>query len=110
MAYRFEKVDKSTIFEALRSRLKVRGCTLRELFGLESITKNDTISLYECTRVLVTELNTTGMDFTEAINKFCLGLLLPGSKSHISFKAFLDEYEEYFSIELGTSEVKFREK
>jgi hypothetical protein len=69
----------------------------------------DEISLYECTKVLVTELNTLGRDFTEGINKFVLNHLIPGSKSHISFKSLLDEYEEYYNIEKGTSETKYRE-
>lgn len=49
------------------------------------------------------------MDFTEAVNKFVIGHLTPGSKSHISFKSFLDEYEDYYDIEKGTSEIKYRE-
>jgi len=73
------------------------------------MTHRDEISLYECTKVLVTELNTLGRDFTEGINKFALNHLLDGSKSHISFKSLLDEYEEYYNIEKGTSEVKYRE-
>jgi hypothetical protein len=50
------------------------------------------------------------MDFTDGINKFLINLLLPGSKSEVSFKALLDEYEDYFSIKKGTSETKYRDK
>ena len=90
--------------------MKIRSWTLRELFGIESITESDTILSYEWSRVLIKELNTSGMDFTDAINKFVINLLLPGSKSLISLKQLQDEYEDYFSIKKGTSEVKFREK
>ena len=94
----------------MRSRLKIRSWTLRELFGIESITESDTVVSYEWSRVLINELNTSGMDFTEAVNKFVINLLMPGSKSLISLKQLQMEYEEYFSIQKGTSESRFREK
>lgn len=80
------------------------------MFGVESIGDGDKISLYQATKIMIKELNTTGMDFTNAINQFVINLLMPGSKSEISFKALLNEYEEYFSIEKGTSEQKYRDK
>ena len=97
--------DKATVLEGLRSRLKIRGWTLRQLFGLESITCGDEVSVYEATKILTTELNVSGIDFTEAINKFVISHLLPGSKSHISFKSLLQEYEESFGITEHTYEV-----
>ena len=104
--FRDQQVDKATIFEALRSRLKILGVNLRQMFKIESLADGETISLYKCTEILMKELGTSGMDFTDAINKFVINLLLPGSKSEISFKVLVEEYEDYFSIEKGSYDHK----
>ena len=73
------------------------------------MTGNDEISLYEATRILTTELNTPGYDFTEAAHKYAINHMMPGSKTQVSFKSMLEEFEETFNIDQGESEIAYRE-
>lgn len=73
------------------------------------MTGNDEISLYEATRILITELNTSGYDFSEAVHKYVIGHMIPGSKTMVSFKSLLDEFEDTLHLDKGKSEIAYRE-
>lgn len=106
---RYNEIRKDEIFEALKNRLKIKGWTLRELFGLVTMTGNDEISLYEATRILIEELSTSDYDFSEAVHKYVIGHMVEGSKTQVSFKSLIDEFEGTLHITKGTSEIKYRE-
>ena len=80
------------------------------MFGLNTIGDGDTISLYKFTEILSRELGTSGIDFTEGINKFVLSLLAPGSRSEVSFKLLIDAYDENFKNEKGKNENQYRKE
>jgi Ca2+-binding EF-hand superfamily protein len=70
---------------------------------------NDEISLYEATRILIEELNTTKYDFSEAVHKYVIGHMVEGSKTQVSFRSLIDEYEGTLHMAKGTNEIKYRE-
>jgi hypothetical protein len=70
---------------------------------------NDEISLYEATRILIEELNTTKYDFSEAVHKYVIGHMVEGSKTQVSFRSLIDEYEGTLHMTKGTNEIKYRE-
>lgn len=73
------------------------------------MTGKDEISMYEATRILITELNTSGYDFSEAVHKYVIGHIIPHSKTQVSFKSLLDEFEETLHLDKGESEIAYRE-
>ena len=73
------------------------------------MTGKDEIALYDATRVLITELNTSGFDFSEAVHKYAVSHIVPGSKTQVSFKSLLDEFEEALHLDKGKSEIVYRE-